>query len=112
MENDLKLAEVNTISKKSDDLDKENYVSIKVLISKSKFFEGIMYNQTGAKLYKFMQDEPLRGAWSFKGCSPEYEIRAILALGKTLLRGFLKAQFLGPLLFNIFFSIIFIFRLC
>ena len=74
---------------------------IKVLISKSKFFEGIMYNQTGAKLYKFMQDEPLRGAWSFKGCSPEYEIGAILALGKTL-RGFLKAQFLGPLLFNIF----------
>ena len=42
---DLKLAEVSPVFKKKDDLDKENYRSVKVLSHLSKVFERTMYQQ-------------------------------------------------------------------
>ena len=42
---ELKLAEVNPIFKKKDDLDKENYRPVSVLSHVSKVFERIMYHQ-------------------------------------------------------------------
>ena len=49
----LKLAEVNPIFKKNDNLDKENYRPVSVLFNVSKFFGKFMYNQIDA----FTQDE-------------------------------------------------------
>ena len=43
---DLKLAEVSPISKKNDDLDKENYRPASVLFNVSNVFEKIIYSQT------------------------------------------------------------------
>ena len=42
---ELKLAEVNPIFKKKDDLDRENYRPVSVLPHVSKIFERIMYHQ-------------------------------------------------------------------
>ena len=42
---ELKLAEVSPISKKNDDLDKENYRLVSILSHASKVFEKIMYMQ-------------------------------------------------------------------
>ena len=50
---DLKLAEVSLISKKNDDLDKENYSPVSVLFNVSKVFEKIIYSQIDV----FMQDK-------------------------------------------------------
>ena len=50
---DLKLAEVSSIFKKNDDLDKENYRPVIVLLNVSKVFERIIYSQIDA----FMQDK-------------------------------------------------------
>ena len=50
---DLKLAEVSSIFKKNDDLDKENYRPVSVLLNVSKVFERIIYSQIDA----FMQDK-------------------------------------------------------
>ena len=50
---DLKLAEVSSIFKKNDDLDKENYRPVSVLLNVSKVFERIIYIQIDA----FMQDK-------------------------------------------------------
>ena len=50
---DLKLAEVSSIFKKNDDLDKENYRPVSVLLNVSKVFERIIYSQIDV----FMQDK-------------------------------------------------------
>ena len=41
---DLKLAEVSPVFKKDDDLDKENYRLVNVVIHVPKFFERIVYS--------------------------------------------------------------------
>ena len=46
---ELKLAEVSPISKKNDDLDKENYRPASILSHVSKFFERIVYNRLQEK---------------------------------------------------------------
>ena len=43
---DLKFAEVSSIFKKNDDLDKENYRPVSVLFNVPMVFERIMYSQT------------------------------------------------------------------
>ena len=48
-----KVAEVNRIFKKEDELDKENYRPVSVLPHVSKFFERIMYHQ----INDYMQDK-------------------------------------------------------
>ena len=50
---DLKLAEVSSIFKKNDYLDKENYRPVIVLLNVSKVFERTIYSQIDA----FMQDK-------------------------------------------------------
>ena len=50
---DLKLAEISSIFKKNDDLDKENCRPVSVLFNVSKVFERIIYSQIDA----FMQDK-------------------------------------------------------
>ena len=47
---DLKLAEVSTIFKKNDDLNKENYRPVSVLINVSKVFERIVYSEIDASM--------------------------------------------------------------
>ena len=51
--NDLKLAEVSSVFKKKDDLDKENDRPLSVLSHVSKVFERIMYQQ----IENFMKDK-------------------------------------------------------
>ena len=50
---ELKFAEVSPVSKKKDDLDKENYRPVSILSQVSKVFERIMYKQ----IDNFMRDK-------------------------------------------------------
>ena len=50
---DLKLAEVSSVFKKRDDLDKDNYRLVSILSHVSKVFERIMYQQ----IEDFMKDK-------------------------------------------------------
>ena len=50
---ELKSAEVITIFKKNDDLEKKNYRPVSALLHVSKFFEKIMYIQTA----NFLEDK-------------------------------------------------------
>ena len=79
---ELKLAEVNPIFKKKDDLDKENYRPVNVLPQVSKVFERIMYHQ----INDYMKDKLSKQLTGFrKNHSTQHCLSCMLEIWKKVL---------------------------
>ena len=88
-----KLAEVSSILKKDDDLDKENYRSVSILSHVSKVFERIMYMQIDT----FMRDKLSKLLTGFrKNNSTQHCLMSMLEMWKNTLdkEGYISAIFM------------------
>ena len=78
----LKLAEVSPVFKKKDDLDKEKYRPVSILLHMSKVFERIMYHQ----INDYMKDKLLKKLKGFrKNHSTQYCLNGMLEIWKKVL---------------------------
>ena len=79
---ELKLAEVSPIFKKKDDLDKENYRPVSVLLHVSKVFERIMYHT----INDYMKDKLSKQLTRFrKNHSTQHCLSCMLEIWKKIL---------------------------